>query len=101
LVAAAATTVTAAAVAGKVLSPQFLLWVAPLVVLARSLAAPALIATAMLITNGLFPDRYDALIAQRGGEVALLVARNVLLIAALGLLFGAQARRTATVERRG
>jgi hypothetical protein len=101
LAAAAATTVTAAAITGKVLSPQFLLWLAPLVVLGRSRAAVLLVAAAMLLTNLLFPDRYDELVARHGGEVALLVARNVLLVAALGFLFAAQARRVATVRPSG
>jgi Glycosyltransferase family 87 len=101
LAAAAATTVAAAAITGKVLSPQFLLWLAPLVVLGRSRTAALLVAAAMLLTNLLFPDRYDALIARHGGEVAMLVARNVLLLAALGFLFAAQARRMATVRPGG
>ena len=43
---------------GKVLSPQFLLWVAPLVVLSRSRLAASLLGAAMLLTNLLCPDRY-------------------------------------------
>jgi hypothetical protein len=101
LAAAAATTIAVAAVAGKVLSPQFLLWLAPFVVLVRSLLAPALLAAAMLLTNLIFPDRYTELIARRGGEIALLAARNMLLLVLLAALFVAQARAPATVERRG
>jgi hypothetical protein len=101
LVAAAATTVTAAAVAGKVLSPQFLLWPALLVALSRNLLAPALLAAAMLLTNLLFPDRYDGLIARHGGEIALLVVRNALLLGLLATLFAAQLRHPATLGRRG
>ena len=101
LAAAAATTIAVAAVAGKVLSPQFLLWLAPFVVLVRSLLAPPLLAAAMLLTNLIFPDRYTELIARRGGEIALLAARNMLLLVLLAALFVAQARAPATVERRG
>jgi hypothetical protein len=101
LAAAAATTIAVAAVAGKVLSPQFLLWLAPLVVLSRSLLATALLGAAMLLTNAIFPDRYDALIARHGGEIALLVVRNVLLVAMLAVLLAAQAGGAATLERRG
>ena len=89
------------AVLGKVLSPQFLLWLAPLALLARSIIAPVLFAAAMLITNLLFPDRYAGLIARHGAEVALLVARNVLLAAAVVALFAAQLRNPATLGRRG
>ena len=101
LVAAAAATIAAVAVLGKVLSPQFLLWLAPLALLARSIIAPVLFAAAMLITNLLFPDRYAGLIARHGAEVALLVARNVLLAAAVVALFAAQLRNPATLGRRG
>ena len=101
LVGAAATSVTAAAVAGKVLSPQFLLWPALLVVLSRSLFAPVLLAAAMLLTNLLFPDRYDGLIARHGGEIALLAVRNALLLGLLATLFAAQLRSTASLRRRG
>jgi hypothetical protein len=101
LAAAAATTIAVAAVAGKVLSPQFLLWLAPFVVLVRSLLAPALLAAAMLLTNLIFPDRYPELIARRGGEIALLAVRNGLLLALLAVLFVAQIRAPATVDRRG
>ena len=101
LAAAAAATVAVAAIAGKVLSPQFLLWLAPFVVLVRSLLAPALLAAAMLLTNLIFPDRYGELVARRGGEIALLAVRNALLLVLLATLFMAQVRAPATVERRG
>jgi hypothetical protein len=101
LAGAAATTVTAAAVAGKVLSPQFLLWPALFVVLSRTVLAPVLLGAAMLLTNLLFPDRYDGLIARHAGEVALLAVRNALLVGLLAVLFMAQLRGPATLERRG
>ena len=101
LVAAAATTVAVAATAGKVLSPQFLLWLAPLVVLSRSVVATALLGAAMLLTNLIFPDRYEGLVARHGGEVALLAVRNALLLALLTVLYAAQYRAGGTVERRG
>ncbi len=46
---------------GKVLSPQFLLWLIPLVPLVvgrRGLAAVALLTTALLLTQVWFPQRY-------------------------------------------
>jgi hypothetical protein len=101
LAAAAATTIAVAACAGKVLSPQFLLWIAPLAVLSRSRIAAALLAAAMLLTNLLFPDRYAGLVARHSGEIWLLVARNVLLLGLLAALFAAQLRRMANVARSG
>jgi hypothetical protein len=101
LAAAAATTVAVAALAGKVLSPQFLLWLAPLVLLSRSRIAAALLAGAMLLTNLLFPDRYAGLIARHSGEIWLLVVRNALLLGLLAALFAAELRRMANVARRG
>ena len=46
---------------GKVLSPQFLIWLVPLVPLVRGrrgLAAAAMLGAAMLLTQAWFPDRY-------------------------------------------
>ncbi len=92
LMAAAATTLAAGAFLGKVLSPQFLLWVAPAIVLARAALPVALFTAAMLATNVLFPDRYEGLLARHDGEIWLLVARNALLVATLAALFACQAR---------
>jgi hypothetical protein len=97
LVAAAAGTIAVAACAGKVLSPQFLLWLAPLVVLGRSRLAAGLLGAAMLLTNLLFPDRYAGLLARHDGEIWLLVVRNALLVGMLVTLFITQARRVANV----
>ena len=101
LAAAATTTIAVAACVGKVLSPQFLLWVAPLVVLSRSRLAAGLLGAAMLLTNLLFPDRYAGLIARHNGEIWLLVARNALLVGLIAAFFVAQAQRMANVGRSG
>jgi hypothetical protein len=79
---------------GKVLSPQYLIWLIPLVPLARSrLAAPAcaLLAAALALTRGWFPSRYDD-VARLGDATALVLARNAVLVSlfvllALGLRF--------------
>jgi hypothetical protein len=97
LVGAAVTILAVAACFGKVLTPQFLLWVAPLVVLSRSLVATALLAAAMLATNLLFPDRYGALLARHDGEIWLLVTRNALLVGMVAALFA----RSVWFTRRG
>jgi Glycosyltransferase family 87 len=92
LVAAAAATVTAAAVAGKVLSPQFLLWIAPFAAVV-DLAALGLFVVACACTRGLFLESFRALSELRRGAVALLAVRNVLLLATTGALFKAAWRR--------
>jgi hypothetical protein len=85
LVTAAAATIAAAAALGKVLSPQFLLWIAPFAALV-DLAALALFLAACACTRGLFLLSYRSLVELRGGAVALLTLRNVLLVGCVGLL---------------
>jgi hypothetical protein len=92
LVAAAAATVTAAAVLGKVLSPQFLLWIAPFAALA-DLTALALFVAACAGTRGLFLGSFRALSELRPGSVAVLAVRNVFLLGTTGALVRAAWRR--------
>jgi len=80
-------------VGGKVLSPQFILWIAPLLALLADgpLAAGALLCLAAL-TTAIFPVLYDGLQHERDPRrpwaVAALCARNLLLIASyLSLLW--------------
>ena len=86
---------TAAAVAllvafGKVLSPQFLIWLLPLVPLVRGvrgLVAGALLAAALLLTHEWFPRHYWSL--ARGldaRESWLLLARDLLVVALAAVL---------------
>ena len=89
LVLASAAVVASAAFLGKVVSPQFLLWVVPLVPLLAgrvALAASALLAGALVLTGLLYPDRYAGLLALEGGPATLLVVRNLLLVAFTALL---------------
>jgi hypothetical protein len=92
LVAAAAATVTGAAVLGKVLSPQFLLWIAPFAALV-DVAALGLFVAACACTRGLFLESFRALAELRRGAVALLAVRNVLLLGTTGALVKAAWRR--------
>ncbi len=73
---------------GKVLSPQFLIWLVPLVPLVRGrrgVAATALLAAALLDTLVWFPTRYFAYVYQ--AHLAWLVfARDLMLVALLGVL---------------
>ena len=71
-------------IAAKVLSPQFMLWIAPLLALVATGPATALLAflTAALTTE-VYPQLYPALMGQgKGADHALftLAARNLLLI---------------------
>jgi hypothetical protein len=90
LVRFAAAALVAFAALGKVLSPQFLIWllpVVPLVAPPAGAAAAALLAAACLLTRGWFPGRYWELVREfDGGASALLAARDLLLIGLLALL---------------
>src|SRR5436305_465286 len=75
---------------GKVLSPQFLIWLIPLVPLVRGrrgLAASALLALALLLTQLWFPYRYWDL-ALRQDELAsyLVLVRDLVLIVLVPVL---------------
>jgi succinate dehydrogenase hydrophobic anchor subunit len=86
LVAASAATIAALLVGGKVLSPQFMVWLLPFgfVVAGRfGPAAAVLTASAMLVTLAYFPRQYWDLVALDTGPIALLVVRDLLLIAVL------------------
>ena len=85
-VAACAATIVALLVAGKVLSPQFLIWLLPVAFLVAGRYGPAafaIAAAAMLLTLAYFPDRYWDLVALEPVPIALLVLRDTALIALL------------------
>jgi hypothetical protein len=75
---------------GKVLSPQFLIWLVPLVPLVggrRGLAASALLALALVLTQLWFPFRYWDYAREFDAGVAWLVlARDLVLVALAGVL---------------
>lgn len=73
---------------GRVLSPQYLVWVAPLLALAASwrmwgLAAAS--ATACVLTLVEFPFRYLDLLGGDPVAVAVVAARNAVLVAVVGM----------------
>jgi hypothetical protein len=84
----AATTVCAFVAFGKVLSPQFLLWLVPLVPLVagrRGLAAASLLAAALVLTQVWFPQRYWAYAADFHLAWVVLL-RDLVLVALVGVL---------------
>ncbi len=90
LVRYSAAAVVAFVALGKVLSPQFLIWLIPLVPLVRGrrgLVASALLAVALVLTQLWFPYRYWDL-ALRFDEPAswLVLARDLVLVALLIVL---------------
>jgi MFS family permease len=88
LVLAALAAVTAFAVLGKVLSPQFLIWVLPLGALAfawRMHALALAVLAAAVLTQVEFPAHYFDVVAGEPLAVALVALRDALLLAVLGL----------------
>jgi hypothetical protein len=82
----------------KVLSPQFLIWTFPVVALCAAqprwlprLSAVA-VAAAVCLTQVEFPARYWALVRLEPAPLAILVARNVVLVAAAILAVAALVR---------
>jgi Glycosyltransferase family 87 len=88
LVLASLAAVTAFAVLGKVLSPQFMIWILPLGALAfawRLYALAGAVAAAAVLTQLEFPARYFDLVAREPLPLALVALRNAVLLAALVL----------------
>jgi uncharacterized membrane protein len=92
LLTAAAATVAAIAVLGKVLSPQYLLWLAPFVALG-DLAAVVLFVGACLAARGMTLAEFRDLHELHTDSVALLAVRNALLLATTGALLRLGVRR--------
>jgi hypothetical protein len=83
---------------GKVLSPQFLIWVIPLAALAlawRLYALAGAVVLAILLTHIEFPSRYDEVIAREPWALWLVAARNATLVAAIVLAWRAVTSRPA------
>jgi hypothetical protein len=88
LVLAALAGTVAFACLGKVLSPQYLVWVVPLGALALAWRMPALAAVcaaATLLTLVEFPLHYREVVTRVPWVLAVVAARDVLLIGAVGL----------------
>jgi hypothetical protein len=96
LVLASLAAVTAFAVLGKVLSPQFMIWILPLGALGfawRMHALAAVTAAAAVLTQLEFPARYFDLVDRETLPLALVALRNAALLAVLALAVWALQRR--------
>ena len=73
---------------GKVLSPQYLIWLVPLVALVggrRGIAAVALLVAALVATQAWFPDHYWDYV-RTGDRAWIVLVRNLLLVALVAVL---------------
>jgi 8-oxo-dGTP pyrophosphatase MutT (NUDIX family) len=87
LVQACAAAVVAFIALGKVVSPQFLIWLIPFVPLVRKRLAAALFVVALVLTQAWFPQRYWGYALSFDGETtAIVLARDLVLLALLGVL---------------
>lgn len=101
-IAGIAATTASLLVAGKVLSPQFLVWLLPSVLLITGRfgwASVVVSAVALLATQAYFPGQYWDLVALQGPQMGLLILRDALLIALLALVW--PRRPAAAARRRG
>jgi len=100
LVTAFAAAITAFVVFGKVLSPQYLTWLVPLVPLApgRKGRAAAVVFFALLTVTQLEYLAGDHGLRQQNWTVWLLLARNGALVATFALLFGALREQSQQVR---
>jgi len=88
LIAGSAATIVSLTVAGKVLSPQYMMWFLPVIPLLPGRfwkAATATMVAAWLLTQAFFPLHYWDLIALREPWVVLFLLRNATLIVLLVL----------------
>jgi Glycosyltransferase family 87 len=104
LVLASLAAVAAFAALGKVLSPQYMLWLVPLGALAfawRLHALAAAVAVAAVLTQVEFPARYFDLVDREPFPVAVVAVRNLVLLAVLVLALRAlgAARQQQLLER--
>jgi hypothetical protein len=81
LAAAAAASVALFVAFGKVFSPQYMVWLIPLVPLVRSRVASVLLATALVLTQVEFPGRYWELPGLRPGIAWIVLVRDLVVVA--------------------
>ena len=103
-VSATAATIVAAVTLGKVVSPQYLVWLLPATLLvagSRGRVAAIVLPVAMVVTQLIFPLFYADLVERADPvPVGLLVARNALLVVMLWSVWPRRAvRRTAPADQ--
>jgi uncharacterized membrane protein len=89
---------------GKVLSPQYLIWLAGLLVLAWAhgeRVVAALGGIAIYLTSAYFPQHYADLLLRDDRVILTVAARNLALCAALGLVLTRLARPHEPAGRAG
>jgi hypothetical protein len=97
LLIASAATVAALIAFGKVFSPQFLIWLIPLVPIVRSFTARVLFAGALILTQIYFPRRYwDLVIELRARVSTIVLLRDLFVVAVFGVLLYVLQRSTAS-----
>jgi hypothetical protein len=102
LVLASLASAVAFAVLGRVLSPQYLIWVVPLGALAlawREHALTAAVALAAVLTQVEFPARYFDVVDREPWALVLVGARNLVLLAVLALALRALSRPARAAAR--
>lgn len=104
LVLGALAATAAFACCGKVLSPQFLIWVVPLGAFAFAWRMPALagaVLVALALTFVEFPAHYRDVVERVPWVLVVVAARDLALIAVLGLALRALSVRSAVAPARG
>lgn len=86
LVRYAAAAVVAFVAFDKVLSPQYMVWLIPLVPLVRSRLAQVFLVAALVLTQIEFPARYWSFVALHPGIATVVIWRDVVLVALFSLL---------------
>jgi Glycosyltransferase family 87 len=95
---ALAASVVAFVAFGRVLSPQYLVWLVPIVLLVRSWYALGLLCLALVLTHAWYPSRYSDVVAFEWPGW-LVLARNLTLLALLATIVGGALRREAGKTR--
>ncbi|HKT43581.1 MAG TPA: glycosyltransferase 87 family protein [Gaiellaceae bacterium] len=86
LVRYAAAAVVAFVAFDKVLSPQYMVWLIPLVPLVRSRLAQVFLVAALVLTQIEFPARYWSFVALHPGIATVVLWRDLVLVALFSLL---------------
>ncbi|MDB4956171.1 MAG: hypothetical protein JWO36_3740 [Myxococcales bacterium] len=99
LVQACAAAVVAFIALGKVVSPQYMIWLIPFIPLVRKRIAAALFVAGLALTQAWFPQRYWGYALDfNGTTTAIVLARDLVLLALLGVLLMPERRVSAAAR---